>query len=40
LTTEITRDVEVLKEVYIREDSDKLNDTNIPTDERGHYKIF
>jgi len=40
LVTEIFRDVEVIKEVQVREDSDKLNDTNIPTDERGHFKIF
>ena len=37
---EVIRKVEVVREVHVAEDPDKLNDTDIPTDEKGHYKIF
>ena len=38
--TEIVKEVEVVREVHIREDPDKLNDTNITRDEKGRYHIF
>ena len=38
--TDVDYPVEVVREVHIREDADKINDTDIDVDERGHYKIF
>lgn len=30
----------MVKEVHIREDADKIDDTDITMDENGHYRIF
>lgn len=32
--------VEKIKHVHIDDESDKVDDAQIPTDERGFYKIF
>ena len=37
---EIIKEVPVVKEVLIKEDSDKIDDTDITIDSSGHYKIF
>ena len=29
-----------MREVHIREDADKIDNTDIPTDEKGNYIIF
>ena len=34
------KEVEVVREVHIREDADKIDNTDIPTDEKGNYIIF
>ena len=34
------REVPVVKEVLIKEDADKIDDTDITIDAKGHYKIF
>ena len=39
-TTEVIKEVEVIREVHIREDTNKINDTDIEIDNEGHYKIF
>ena len=38
--TDVDYPVEIVREVHIREDADKINDTDIDVDEQGHYKIF
>ena len=37
---EVIKEVPVVKEVHIREDADKIDDTDITIDANGHYKIF
>ena len=37
---EVIKEVEVVREVHIREDADKIDNTDIPTDEKGDYMIF
>lgn len=37
---EVIKEVPVVKEVMIREDADKIDDTDIAIDANGHYKIF
>ena len=37
---EVIKEVEVIREVHIREDADKINDTDISTDDKGDYMIF
>lgn len=37
---EVIKEVTVVKEVLIKEDSDKIDDTDITIESNGHYKIF
>ena len=37
---EVIKEVEVVREVHIREDADKIDNTDISTDEKGNYVIF
>ena len=37
---EIVKEVPVIKEVHIKEDADKIDDTDISMDANGHYQIF
>ena len=34
------KEVEVVREVHIREDADKIDNIDISTDEKGNYVIF
>ena len=38
--TEVIKEIEVVREVPVREDPDKIDNTDIEIDEKGHYKIF
>ena len=38
--TEVIKEVEVVREVPIREDPDKIDNTDVSIDEKGHYRIF
>ena len=37
---EVIKEVPVVKEVHIKEDADKIDDTDITIDAKGHYMIF
>lgn len=45
-STEVIKEVikyvdrEVVKEVFIKEDASKIDDTNLERDEQGHFKVF
>ena len=38
--TEVIKEIEVVREVPVREDPDKIDNTDIGIDDKGHYKIF
>ena len=38
--TEVIKEVQVVREVPVREDPDKIDNTDIAMDENGRYKIF
>ena len=38
--TEVLKEIEVVREVPVREDPDKIDNTDIGIDEKGHFRIF